>query len=342
MTPEGRITPGCPGLWSDDHEAQWRRIVDFIHAHTTAKIALQLGHAGRKGSTQLGWEKADVPLKDAEANWPLVSASPLPWDAAVSQTPRELDEDGMAAVVAAFVAAAERGGRAGFDMLELHCAHGYLLASFLSPLTNRRTDAYGGSIENRLRFPLRVFAAMRAVWPAAKPMSVRISASDWVEGGIAEADVFAITAAFRDAGCDLIDVSAGQTVATQKPVYGRMFQVQFAEAIRNVPQMATMTVGAITEPGQINTILHTRRADLVALGRPHLWNPYFTRSRRGLVRRPQPALGRPLSARPQSGASRTREGARKSDRASEKGSPVASRAGQIDGPSRLEENTDVA
>ena len=178
--------------------------------------------------------------------------------------------------MADFVGATRRADRAGFDLLELHCAHGYLLASFLSPLTNRRTDDYGGSIGNRLRFPLEVFDAMRAAWPAGKPMSVRLSASDWMEGGITEADVLAISQAFGAAGCDLIDVSAGQTVPNQKPVYGRMFQVQFAEAIRNVPKMATMTVGAITEPAQVNTILHTRRADLVALGRPHLWNPYFT------------------------------------------------------------------
>ncbi len=270
-----RITPGCPGLWTDAHEGQWTRIVDFIHANAGAKVALQLGHAGRKGSTQVGWGEADYPLENAEANWPLVSASAIAWHEEASQVPRELDQAGMAAVVADFVQATRRADRAGFDLLELHCAHGYLLASFLSPLTNRRTDRYGGSVENRLRFPLEVFAAMRAAWPAEKPMSVRISASDWLEGGIDEADVFAIAQAFSDAGCDLIDVSAGQTVPNQKPVYGRMFQVQFAEAIRNVPKMATMTVGAITEPGQINTILHTRRADLVALGRPHLWNPYF-------------------------------------------------------------------
>ncbi len=277
VSPGARITPGCPGLWSDAHEAQWARIVDFIHAHANAKVAIQLGHAGRKGSTQVGWAKADHPLEDADANWPLVSASALPWQETVSPRPRELDRPGMDAVVADFVASTERAARAGFDLLELHCAHGYLLASFLSPLTNRRTDAYGGAIANRLRFPVEVFEAMRAVWPAGKPMSVRISASDWLEGGIAEADVFAISQAFGHAGCDLVDVSAGQTVPNQKPVYGRMFQVQFAEAIRNVPKMATMTVGAITEPSQINTILHTRRADLVALGRPHLWNPYFTK-----------------------------------------------------------------
>lgn len=270
---DARITPGCPGLWTDAHEAQWKRIVDFVHTNSTAKIVMQLGHAGRKGSTQVGWEKADHPLP--EANWPLVSASPLPWIEGVSAAPAELDRAGMERIKAEFVAATGRAARAGFDMLELHCAHGYLLASFLSPLTNRRSDEYGGSIENRLRFPLEVFAAMRAAWPEARPMSVRISACDWKEGGITEADVFAISEAFRDAGCDLIDVSSGQTVSDQKPVYGRMFQVQFAEAIRNVPKLATMAVGAITEPGQINTILHTRRADLVALARPHLWNPMF-------------------------------------------------------------------
>ncbi|WP_158811782.1 FAD-dependent monooxygenase [Beijerinckia sp. L45] len=275
-SPGARITPGCPGLWTDAHEAQWARIVAFIHEHSGAKIAMQLGHAGRKGSTQVGWAKPDYPLDEAEKNWPLVSASPLPWHANASQVPQELDRAGMDAVVAEFVQAAARADRAGFDLLELHCAHGYLLASFLSPLTNTRSDDYGGSIEARLRFPLEVFAAMRAVWPITKPMSVRISALDWADGGIGEAEVFAIAQAFNEVGCDLIDVSAGQTVANQKPVYGRMFQVQFAEAIRNVPQLATMTVGAITEPSQVNTILHARRADLVALGRPHLWNPYFT------------------------------------------------------------------
>ncbi len=275
-SPGARITPGCPGLWTDAHEAQWSRIVGFVHANTQAKVAMQLGHAGRKGSTQVGWAKPDVPLENAEANWPLVSASAIAWHAEASQVPRELDRGGMEAVVADFVQATRRADRAGFDLLELHCAHGYLLASFLSPLTNRRTDGYGGSVENRLRFPLEVFEAMRAAWPAGKPMSVRLSASDWLDGGITEADVLAISQAFGAAGCDLIDVSAGQTVPNQRPVYGRMFQVQFAEAIRNVPKMATMTVGAITEPAQVNTILHTRRADLVALGRPHLWNPYFT------------------------------------------------------------------
>ena len=274
---DARITPGCTGLWTDAHEAQWARIAAFVHAHSRAKLVLQLGHAGRKGSTQLGWQEMDRPLPADVGNWPFVSASAIPYIEGVSQTPKALDRDDMARITADFVQATRRADRAGFDMIELHCAHGYLLASFLSPLTNRREDEYGGSIENRLRFPLEVFGAMRAVWPAGKPMSVRVSATDWVEGGISEADIFAVAEAFAEAGCDLIDASAGQTVADQKPVYGRMFQVQFAEAIRNVPRMAVMAVGAITEPGQINTILHTRRADLVALGRPHLWNPYFAR-----------------------------------------------------------------
>jgi len=278
ISPEARITPGCPGMWSDFQEGQWRDLVEFVHSHTPTKICLQLGHAGRKGSTQVGWEKMDHPLSQAGANWPLVSASPLPWLAGVSATPRELDRAGMDHVRDGFVAATRRAARAGFDMVELHCAHGYLLASFLSPLTNLRDDAYGGSPENRIRFPLEVFSAMRAAWPEDRPMSVRISASDWKDGGITEQDSLYFSQEFAGAGCDLIDVSAGQTVADQAPRYGRMFQTQFAEAIRNVPKIATMAVGAITEASQVNTILHTRRADLVALGRVHLWNPHFTQS----------------------------------------------------------------
>jgi anthraniloyl-CoA monooxygenase len=274
-SPDARITPGCAGLWSDAHEAQWKRIVDFVHTNSDAKICMQLGHAGRKGSTQVGWEDADHPLPESADNWPLVSASPIPYFEEISALPSELDRAGMDRIGRDFVSATERAARAGFDMLELHCAHGYLFASFISPLTNRRQDEYGGSIENRLRFPLEVFRAMRAAWPVGRPMSVRISASDWKPGGLSEADLFVISEKFREAGCDLIDVSSGQTVPDQKPIYGRMYQVPFAEAIRNVPKMATMAVGAITEPGQVNTILHTRRADLVALARPHLWNPYF-------------------------------------------------------------------
>ena len=237
---------------------------------------MQLGHSGRKGSTQLGWEAMDHPIANERRNWPVESASPIPWLEGESQVPAEIDRDGMDKVCQDFVQAAERADRAGFDMLELHCAHGYLLASFLSPLTNNRSDEYGGSIENRMRFPLEVFCRIRAVWPQDKPMSVRISASDWKDGGITETDTFAIAEAFSDSGCDLIDVSAGQSVPDQKPVYGRMFQTGFAEAIRNVPKIATMAVGAVTEAGQVNTILHARRADLVAIGRTHLWNPFFT------------------------------------------------------------------
>jgi anthraniloyl-CoA monooxygenase len=275
-SPEARITEGCTGLWSDEHERRWREIVDFVHAHSGARICMQLGHAGRKGSTQLGWQKADVPIAEESRNWPLVSASPIPFVDGVNAVPAALDRAGMERIRDQFVAATQRAARAAFDMLELHCAHGYLLASFLSPLTNTRSDAYGGPIENRLRWPLEVFSAMRAEWPSERPMSVRVSGTDWKEGGLSEADLLAIATAFHEAGCDLIDVSAGQTVADQEPVYGRMFQTHLAEAVRNVPKIATMAVGAITEPAQINTILHTRRADLVALARPHLWNPFFT------------------------------------------------------------------
>ena len=276
-SPDACITLGCPGLWTDEHEAQWKRIVDFVRANSDTKFCMQIGHSGRKGSTQLGWEEADYPIAEPEKNWPLLSASPLPYFEGVSQVPRELDRAEMDRIREDFVQATERAARAGFDMLELHCAHGYLLASFLSPLTNRRTDEYGGSVKNRLRFPLELFNAMRDVWPRERPMSVRVSATDWKEGGLSEEDLFATATAFQEAGCDLVDVSAGQTVPDQKPIYGRMFQTPFAEAVRNVPKIATMAVGNITEAAQVNTILHTRRADLVALARPHLWDPYFTR-----------------------------------------------------------------
>ena len=273
---DARITLGCPGMWTDEHESRWRDVVNLIRANTGTKVAMQLGHAGRKGSTQLGWQKMDYPIADMDANWPLVSASPLPWVAGENQVPAELDRAGMDRIKADFVQATERAARAGFDMVELHCAHGYLLGSFLSPLTNIRNDTYGGSLDNRLRYPLEVFEAMRTVWPTERPMAVRLSGTDWHEGGLTEVDLIDIAEAFSTAGCDLIDVSAGQTVPDQSPVYGRMFQTHLAEAVRNVPKIATMAVGAITEAAQVNTILHTRRADLVAIGRPHLWNPYFT------------------------------------------------------------------
>lgn len=273
ILPDARITPGCAGLWNDEQEAAWRRIVDFVHANSVAKICLQLGHAGRKGATRLMWEGMDRPLE--QGGWDVVSASPIPYFPD-SQVPRELDRSAMDRIKAAFVAAAERGERCGFDMLELHCAHGYLLASFISPLTNRRSDEYGGSLQNRLRFPLEVFAAVRAAWPSHKPMSVRISATDWAEGGITGDDAVTIARAFAEAGVDLVDVSTGQTVRDSQPVYGRMFQTPFSDQVRNEARVATMCVGNITTADQVNTILAAGRADLVALGRPHLIDPSFT------------------------------------------------------------------
>lgn len=270
---DARITPGCAGLWNDEQEASWHRIVDFVHGNSAAKICLQLGHAGRKGATKLMWDGMDRPLE--QGGWEVFSASPLPYFPD-SQVPRELDRAGMNAVRDSFIAAAERGERCGFDMLELHCAHGYLLASFISPLTNTRTDEYGGSLANRLRFPLEVFEALRSVWPSHKPMSVRISATDWAEGGIGGDDAVAIARAFAEAGVDLVDVSTGQTVRDSQPVYGRMFQTPFSDQVRNEARVATMCVGNITTADQANTILAAGRADLVALGRPHLVDPFFT------------------------------------------------------------------
>ncbi|GBD44455.1 Salicyloyl-CoA 5-hydroxylase [bacterium HR40] len=273
VAPEARISPGCTGLWNDAQERAWKRIVDFCHAHSRARICLQLGHAGRKGATRRMWEGIDEPL--AEGAWPILSASPLPYYPH-SQVPREMTREDMDRVIAQFVEATQRAARAGFDMVELHCAHGYLLASFISPLTNRRTDGYGGSLNNRLRFPLEVFEAMRAVWPEERPMSVRISATDWAPGGLEEDEAVEVARAFVAAGCDLIDVSTGQTVPWQKPKYGRMFQVPFADRIRNEIGCATMAVGNITTADQVNTIVAAGRADLVALARPHLSDPYFT------------------------------------------------------------------
>ncbi|NKE47435.1 bifunctional salicylyl-CoA 5-hydroxylase/oxidoreductase [Roseomonas frigidaquae] len=273
VSAEARITPGCAGLWNDAQQAAWTRIVGLVHATSAAKICLQLGHAGRKGATKLMWEGMDQPLEAGA--WPILSASPIPYYKH-SQTPREMTREDMDAVTADFVAAAERGLVCGFDMLELHCAHGYLLASFLSPLTNTRSDDYGGPIANRLRYPLEVFAALRAVWPAGKPMSVRISATDWAEGGLSDADCLAIARAFVAAGVDLVDVSTGQTVADASPVYGRMFQLPWADMIRNEAGVAVMCVGNITSADQVNTIIAAGRADLVALGRPHLTDPFFT------------------------------------------------------------------
>jgi anthraniloyl-CoA monooxygenase len=270
---DARITHGCAGLYNDAHETAWKRIVDFVHANSRTKFCLQLGHAGRKGATKLMWEGIDQPLPDA--GWPLISASPLPYFPH-SQVPREMTRADMDRVIADFVQAAERGERIGFDMLELHAAHGYLLASFISPLTNTRTDEYSGPLENRMRFPLEVFRAMRAVWPDEKPMSVRISATDWTDGGLTGDDAVEVARLFAEAGCDLIDVSTGQTLPDAEPVYGRMFQTPFSDQIRNDAGLATMCVGAITTADQVNTIIAAGRADLVALARPHLVDPAFT------------------------------------------------------------------
>ena len=270
---DARISPGCAGLYRDDHVAAWRRIVDYVHARTPARIALQLGHAGPKGSTQLGWEDADEPL--AEANWPLIAPSAIAYGPR-NQVPRSMTADDLARVRDEFVAATRRATECGFDWLELHCAHGYLLSAFLCPLTNRRSDEYGGSLANRCRFPLDVFRAMRDAWPPERPMSVRISAHDWAPGGNTPDDAVAIARLFQAAGADLIDVSSGQTTREAKPVYGRMYQTPFADRIRNEVGIATMAVGAIFEPDHVNSILMAGRADLCALARPHLADPYWT------------------------------------------------------------------
>ncbi|MEM0909117.1 MAG: bifunctional salicylyl-CoA 5-hydroxylase/oxidoreductase, partial [Pseudomonadota bacterium] len=269
----GRITPACAGLYTDEQEAAWKRVVDFVRAHSEAKLCVQLGHSGRKGATKLMWEGIDEPLDTG--GWETIGPSPLPYFS-YSVAPRAMTAADLDEVLADFVAATERCVRLGVDMIELHCAHGYLLASFLSPLTNQRTDQYGGSLENRMRFPLAVFDAMRAVWPEDKPMSVRLSATDWAEGGITGDDSVIIAKAFVEHGVDLIDVSTGQTVPEAKPIFGRMFQTPFAEQIRAEADVATLAVGAITSADQINTILAAGRADLVALARPHLINPHFT------------------------------------------------------------------
>ena len=274
VSPEGRITPGCTGLYAPEHEAAWKRIVDFVHGESDAKIAIQLGHSGPKGSTQLGWEEMDAPL--ARDNWQVVAPSPVPWSPQ-NQTPREMTRADMDKVRDDFVRAAQMAERAGFDWLELHYAHGYLMSAFITPLTNKRTDDYGGSLENRMRFPLEIFHAVRKVWPDEKPMSVRISANDWVGAdGVSPQDAVEIARILTEAGADMIDVSAGQTSKRAKPVYGRMFQTPFSDRIRNEAGVATLAVGNIYEPDHVNSILMAGRADLVCLARPHLADPYWT------------------------------------------------------------------
>ncbi|MFI5371412.1 MAG: bifunctional salicylyl-CoA 5-hydroxylase/oxidoreductase, partial [Candidatus Eisenbacteria bacterium] len=271
---EARISPGCAGLYRPEHATRWRRVVEFVHGHSAAKIGIQLGHAGRKASTKRMWEGDNEPL--GEDPWPIVSASPIPY-LAHSQTPREMTRADMDQVRDDYVRATRLAIEAGFDLLEIHMAHGYLLASFVSPLTNRRTDAYGGPLENRLRYPLEIFDAVRSAWPEAKPMSVRLSAVDWMPGGMEPADAVEVARALRAHGCDIVDVSAGQTVPDQRPVYGRLFQTPFAERVRHEAGIATMAVGNISSYADVNTILAAGRADLCLLARAHLWDPYWTR-----------------------------------------------------------------
>ena len=273
-SPDARITPGCAGLWNDAQRDAWKRVVDFVHAQSPAKMGLQIGHAGRKGATCVPWNGGgDEPLPAGD--WPLISASPLPY-LPHSQVPAAMTRADMDRVVAEFAAAARRGAEAGFDILELHCAHGYLLSSFLSPLTNQRTDAYGGSVEARAKFPLEVFAAVRQAWPQERPLSVRLSCHDWAPGGNTADEAVAMARLFKDAGADIIDCSSGQVVADQKPVYGRMYQTPFADRIRNEVGIATVAVGAISEADHVNMVIAAGRADLCAVARPHLADPAWT------------------------------------------------------------------
>jgi anthraniloyl-CoA monooxygenase len=274
VSADARITPGCPGMYSEAQFLAWKRIADWIHTNSDAKFAMQLGHAGAKASTRVAWEGIDQPLTDG--NWPLVSASRQQYLDGVSQISAAMTRADMDRVTAEFVRSTDWAAQAGADWLELHCAHGYLLSSFISPLTNQRTDAYGGSLENRLRYPLEVFIAMRAVWPQHLPMSVRISAHDWVEGGLTPLDAVEIARAFKAAGADLIDCSAGQVSKLEQPVYGRMFQTPFSDRIRNEAGIATIAVGAIFEADHVNSIIAAGRADLCAIARPHLANPAWT------------------------------------------------------------------
>jgi anthraniloyl-CoA monooxygenase len=274
VSADGRITPGCPGLYASEHQAAWTRLTSFVHAETEAKICCQIGHAGRKGSTRVGWEGMDRPL--TEGNWDIYSASAIPWSDE-NAVPIAATRTDMDRIRDEFVAATQMAQASGFDMIELHAAHGYFISSFISPLSNTRDDNYGGSLENRMRYPLEVFTAMRAVWPKEKPMSVRISASDWAgDDGVTPEEAVQIAVMFEAAGADIIDVSAGQTSTQGKPVYGRMFQTPFSDRIRNDGGIKTMAVGNIYEADHVNSILMAGRADLVCLARPHLTDPYWT------------------------------------------------------------------
>ena len=274
VSEEGRISPGCAGMYRPEHILAWKRIVDFIHTHSKAKVGIQLGHAGRKGSTKLAWKGMDEPLD--EDGWPVLAPSPIPWTEK-NPVPKEMTRADMEKVRDDHVRAAGMAEQAGFDILELHFAHGYLLSTFLSPLTYQRKDEYGGSLANRLRFPLEVFDGVRELWPPDKPISVRISATDWAAGGNQAADAVDIAKAFKAHGCDIIDVSAGQVVKFGKPIYGRQFQTPFAERVRIEADLPTMAVGNISSYADVNTILAAGRADLCVLARMHLWDPYWTR-----------------------------------------------------------------
>jgi anthraniloyl-CoA monooxygenase len=273
VSPEGRISPGCTGMYAPDHVDAWRRIVTMVHTWSPAKICLQLGHSGPKGSTRLMWEGNEQPLE--RDNWPVMAPSPRPFREGM-QTPREMTRADMETVREQFAGATRMAIDAGFDMLELHCAHGYLLSSFITPVSNHRTDRWGGTLANRMRFPLEVFEAMRAAWPRERPMSVRISATDWVDDGIRPEEAVQVARLFHGAGADIIHVSAGQTHAQARPVYGRMFQTPLSDRIRNEGHVPTIAVGNITEADQVNSIIAAGRADLVALARPHLTDPNWT------------------------------------------------------------------
>ncbi len=286
VSAEGRISPWCAGLYDSEHAKAWKRVVDFVHRETPARIGIQLGHAGRKGATGRLWEGDNEPLP--EGGWPIISASPLAYFPDRSQVPREMTRDDMQRVIDEFARAAALAEEAGFDVLEVHMAHGYLLASFISPLTNKRTDEYGGSLENRMRFPLAVFDACRAVWPAGKPMSVRISAVDWAPGGMDAAQATDVAHMLKAHACDVIDVSAGQTVPEQRPTYGRLFQTPFSDRIRNQVGIATMAVGNISSFMDVNTIIAAGRADLCVLARAHLFDPYWTRHAAWMLNWPLP------------------------------------------------------
>jgi len=304
VSADGRITPGCAGMYAPEHEAGWRRITDFVHGQSEAKIGLQLGHSGRKGSTRLMWEGIDLPLE--EGNWEVCAPSALPYLEGTNQVPRELTQAEMEQIKQQFVSATLAADRCGFDLLELHCAHGYLLSSFISPLTNQRTDEYGGSLAARMRFPLEVFAAMRALWPPSKPMTVRISATDWVDGGVTGPEAVEVARAFKTAGADAIDVSTGQVTPDEQPAFGRSYQTPFADAIRNNADIATIAVGVISSYDDVNSLILAGRADLCALGRAHLYDPNWTLHAAADQGYSGPGVGWPVqwqagSRRPQTG-----------------------------------------